>query len=138
MKDKNETEEKLNIRFGRTISHNGYMYKVNNNSILATDIDDYTIAIVGLHSDTELYTKRSMTEESLIETKDGEYAEIPLPRIVGSAIDRPTNIEARGSLDFALFVDKEEDETTRDVLGEIEIVLQKDGVEIDRTTMPPF
>lgn len=105
--------------------------------MLATDIDYYTIAIVGLNSDTKLYTKRSMTEKSLIETLDERYAEIPLTKIVGSAIDRPTNIEARGSLDFALFVDKEEDETTRDVLGEIEIVLQRDGIEMDRATMPP-
>lgn len=133
--EKENTSKPLEIRFSGGIGGNGRMYEVMNYDALAQSIQNYSISLKNAPQE-RLYTKRTMTPESLIDVSKEGSAEMMLPDIVGSVVERPSNVEAKGSVEFALFVDKDEDETIRDAVGEVNIVLKKNGEEVSTATLP--
>jgi hypothetical protein len=133
--EKENTSKPLDLRFSGGIGKDGRMYEVMNYNMLAENIQDYSILLRNAPQE-KLYTKRTMTPESLVDVSKDGNAEMMLPDIVGSVIERPVNVEAKGSVEFALFVDKEEDETIQDAVGEVNIVLKRDGEEVSRASLP--
>lgn len=133
--EKENTSKPLDLRFSGGIGKYGRMYEVMNYNMLAENIQDYSILLRNAPQE-KLYTKRTMTPESLVDVSKDGNAEMMLPDIVGSVIERPVNVEAKGSVEFALFVDKEEDETIQDSVGEVDIVLKRDGEEVSMATLP--
>lgn len=128
------TTKPLDLTFSGRTAEEGRTYKVINYNMLAESIQGYFILLENAPN-KKLYTRRDMSPESLIDVSENRTAKIMLSDVAGSVREKPENIEAGGCVEFSLFVDRE-DETIKDAIGEVNIILRKDGEEVSRATLP--